>query len=154
MSLPTPLADFPLLSGMSPTQVALLTTNARDVSFASGDRLFEEGQPANGCWLILRGCVALEITVPGRGQVVVQTLGSGDVLGWSWLVSPYSWHSGAVATMPTSAIALDTDHLHALAERDPSFGYLLATRLFGVLLDRLQTTRARLLDLYRSPHEP
>jgi CRP/FNR family transcriptional regulator, cyclic AMP receptor protein len=49
MSLPTPLADFPLLSGLSPTQVALLTTNAREVSFASGERLFEEGQPANGC---------------------------------------------------------------------------------------------------------
>jgi CRP/FNR family transcriptional regulator, cyclic AMP receptor protein len=153
MSLPTPLADFPLLSGMSPAHVDLLAATARDVSFTSGDRLFEEGQPANGCWLMLHGCVALDVAVPGRGQVVLQTLGPGDVLGWSWLVPPYRWHFGAVAVAPTSAIALDTDQLRALAERDPSFGYPLAIRLLGVLLDRLQTTRARLLDLYRSPHE-
>ncbi|MFB9905391.1 Crp/Fnr family transcriptional regulator [Allokutzneria oryzae] len=138
---------------MSPAQVALLATTASEVDFAPGDRLFEEGQPARGCWLVLDGCVALDVTFPGRGEVLVQTLGAGDVLGWSWLVPPYRWYFGATATAPTSAIALDTDRLRALAENDPAFGYPLALRLFGGLLDRLQTTRARLLDLYRSARE-
>lgn len=151
MSLPLSLADFSLLSGMSPTQLALLERAAHKVSFVRGERLFEEGQPAKGCWLVLDGCVALEATIPGRGQVVVQTVGAGDVLGWSWLVPPYRWHFGAVVLAPTVAIALDTGQLRAWAERDPSFGYSLALRLLGVLLDRLNATRARLLDLYRSP---
>ncbi|SDM72934.1 Crp/Fnr family transcriptional regulator [Allokutzneria albata] len=149
MSLPTTLADFPLLAGMSPTRLTQLAAVATEVSFASGEQLFEEGRPANGCWLVLRGHVALDTTVPGRGQVVVQTLGAGDVVGWSWLVPPYRWHFGAVAITPTTAIALDTTQVLAMAEQDPSFGYQLATRFFRVLLDRLQTTRARMLDLYR-----
>ncbi|HET9118628.1 MAG TPA: cyclic nucleotide-binding domain-containing protein [Pseudonocardiaceae bacterium] len=153
MSLPISPADFPILAGMPPAHLDLLTSAARQVSFAQDERLFEEGQPAKGCWLLLRGCVALDTTIPGRGRMVVQTLGTGDVLGWSWLTTPYTWHFGAVATAPTSAFAVDTDQLQALAEDDPSFGYPLAMRLLGVLLERLQTTRARLLDLYRSPRE-
>jgi CRP/FNR family transcriptional regulator, cyclic AMP receptor protein len=153
MSLLTPLAEFPLLAGMSPAQLDLLSTAAKQVSFAPGERVFDEGHPAKGCWLVLGGCVALDTAIPGRGQVVVQTLGTGSVLGWSWLIAPYRWHFGAVATAPTSAIALDTDQLRALAESDPAFGYPLAIRLLEVVLDRLQSTRARLLDLYGSSRE-
>ena len=146
------LTDSPLLSGMSSAQLALVEASATEVSFTTGERVFAEGQPANGCWLLFRGCVALDATIPGRGQVIVQTLGPGDVLGWSWLTPPYRWHFGARALEPTAAILLDTGQLRALAEQDPSFGYALATRLLVVALDRLQATRARLLDLYRNPH--
>ena len=151
MSLLT-LTDFPLLSGMSSAQLALVEASAKEVSFTAGERVFAEGQPANGCWLVLCGCVAVDATIPGRGQVVVQTLSAGDVLGWSWLTPPYRWHFGARAIEPTTAILLATGQLQTLAEQDPSFGYALATRLLVVVLDRLQATRARLLDLYRSPH--
>ena len=146
------LAEFPLLSGMSPEQLALVEASAKKVSFVAGERVFAEGQPAHNCWLLLRGCVALDATIPGRGQVVVQTLGAGEVLGWSWLSPPYRWHFGARAIEATSAIALDTGQLRTLAEQDPSFGYALAVRLLVVVLDRLQATRARLLDLYGSTH--
>jgi CRP-like cAMP-binding protein len=145
------LRGFPLLAGLPDHELALLAGTAREVWFDTGERLFEEGAPADGCWLLLRGCVIVDAQVPGRGQVVVQSLGPGDVLGWSWLVPPRRWHFGALTAAPTAALRLDGDQLRALAEHDPAFGYRLATRLLSVLLDRLQTTRARLLDLYRSP---
>lgn len=74
------------------------------------------------------------------------------MLGWSWLTSPYRWHFGARALEPTSAILLDTGQLRTLAQQHPSFGYALAIRLLVVVLNRLQATRARLLDLYGSTH--
>ena len=151
MSLLT-VADLPLLSGMSPEQLALVEASAKKVSFVAGERVFAEGQPANSCWLLLRGCVALDVTIQGRGQVVVQTVDAGEVLGWSWLTPPYRWHFGARALEPTAAILLDTGQLRALGQQDPAFGYALAIRLLVVVLDRLQATRARLLDLYGSPH--
>ena len=121
--------------------------------FAARQRLFSEGQPAQGCWLIEDGRVALDMAVPGRGQVVLQTLGPGDVLGWSWLVPPHRWHYGATAVLPTTATELDTERLRALAELDPRFGYTLVLTLFEAVLQRLQATRARLLDLYGSPDD-
>lgn len=146
-----PLAGFRALAGLTAEQRATVARTAHDVTFADGARLFEEGQPAAGCWLIHTGQVALETTVPGRGPVVVQTLGEGDVLGWSWLVPPHRWHFSARAEGPVTATELDTDRVRELADRDPALGYPLALGLFEALLARLQNTRARLLDLYGSP---
>jgi CRP-like cAMP-binding protein len=71
------------------------------------------------------------------------------VLGWSWLIPPYEWHFGAVAIRETSAAKLDTGQLRRLADADPHFGYALTLTLFQACAQRLQATRARLLDLYR-----
>jgi CRP-like cAMP-binding protein len=143
------LAGLGVLAGLSPAHRDLVTRAAVPVRLGPGVRLFREGTPAEGCWLIHDGCVALDLTVPGRGQVVIQTLGAGDVLGWSWLIPPYEWHFGAVAIRETSAAKLDTGQLRRLADADPHFGYALTLTLFQACAQRLQATRARLLDLYR-----
>jgi CRP/FNR family transcriptional regulator, cyclic AMP receptor protein len=147
------LAGFALFDRLTAAQRALVAAAAREVTFTAGTRLFDEGQLASGCWLIRAGQVALETAVPGRGQVVVHTLGPGDVLGWSWLVPPHRWHFSATATGLVRAIQLETTQLLALADGDPALGYPLALGLFEVLLGRLQNTRSRLLDLYGSPRE-
>jgi CRP/FNR family transcriptional regulator, cyclic AMP receptor protein len=145
--------DFPVLSRLAPDELAQVSAAAAKVRFAARERVFCEGQAAEGCWLIHDGRIALDVFIPGRGLVVVQTLGVGDVLGWSWLVPPYRWHFGATAVEPTTATLLDTKQLRELADRDPAFGYALVQTLFEAMLTRLQATRARLLDLYRSPRD-
>jgi CRP/FNR family transcriptional regulator, cyclic AMP receptor protein len=148
-----PLAAYPVFAQLPETELELIASTARTVQFAARQRLFAEGHPAQGCWLIEDGRVALDMTVPGRGQVVVQTLEPGDVLGWSWLVPPYRWHYGATSVVPVTATELDTGQLRTLAEQNPQFGYTLVLTLFEAVLQRLQATRARLLDLYGSPHD-
>jgi CRP-like cAMP-binding protein len=148
-----PLTAYPVFAQLPEAELELIARTARTVRFAARERLFSEGHPAQGCWLIEDGRVALDMTVPGRGQVVVQTLEPGDVLGWSWLVPPYRWHYGAMSVVPVTATELDTEQLRALAEQDPQFGYMLVLTLFEAVLQRLQATRARLLDLYGSPHD-
>jgi len=147
------LAGFAPFDRLTAAQRGAVADLARDVTVAAGTRLFEEGQEAEGCWLIRSGQIALETAVPGRGQVVVQTLGAGDVLGWSWLVPPHRWQFSAIANAAVAAVVLDTDRLKDLAEHDPVLGYPLALGLLEVVLGRLQSTRARLLDLYRGPND-
>lgn len=147
------LAGFALLATLTDAQRAAVGEIASEVSFAAGTRLFDEGQPARGCWLIRTGHVNLETVAPGRPHLVVQTLGPGDVLGWSWFIDPRQWHFGAVTVNTVTAVEFDTDRLNALATSDPALGYQLARGLFAALLERLQNTRARLLDLYGSPRE-
>jgi len=140
-----------LFEAFGPHERELLRRTARDVEYDDGARLFDEGGPASQCWLIQHGRVALDTAVPGRGQVVVQTLGPGDMLGWSWLVPPYRWHFGARAVGTVRATAFDAEQLRLLADHDPSLGYALTRQLLVVVLDRLQSTRARLLDMYGDP---
>ncbi len=56
-----------------------------------------EGEPAERFWLIRRGMVALELYVPGREPLVIETLEPSDVVGWSWLFAPYRWAGRASA---------------------------------------------------------
>lgn len=147
------LAGFPPFDQMAAEHRVAVAAAAREVSFPAGATLFAEGQPASGCWLIQSGHVALGTEVPGRGQVVVQTLGPGEILGWSWLVPPHHWQFTANAATRVSAVELDTASLQALAQADPAFGYPLALMLFEVVVARLQSTRSRLLDLYGNPRE-
>jgi CRP-like cAMP-binding protein len=153
MTATGPLIGFLSFDRLTAAQRATVASTARPVRIESGRPIFEEDQHAAGCWLIHAGQVELSTHVPGRGPVVVQTLGPGDVLGLSWLVSPYRWDFTATAVEPTSATRLDTDRLRRLAADDPALGYPLVLALFGELLNRLQNTRARLLQLYRSPRE-
>ncbi|MEU4293109.1 cyclic nucleotide-binding domain-containing protein [Kribbella sp. NPDC026596] len=137
-----------LLDSLAADERDALLRISREEFYDDGARLFDEGGRAGCCWLIRHGRVALDTAVPGRGQVVVETLGSGDLLGWSWLIPPYRWHFGARAVGAVEATAFDAEQLRVLADQDPRLGYALTRELLTVVLDRLQSTRARLLDLY------
>lgn len=145
------LSQFAQLASLTATELAVLADAGCDVSFPAGWQLITEGQSADRCWLIRDGRVRLDAHVPGRGDIVVQTLGSGDLLGWSWLMPPYRWHFSAHTVEPVRAIEFDSARLTELADLDPVFGRALNRMLLEVVLERLQATRARLLDLYRNP---
>jgi CRP-like cAMP-binding protein len=145
------LAAQPFLEGLTDHQLDRLSYWSRKSMFHAGNRVFHEGAPADRFWLLTRGRVNLDTHVPGRGDVVVETLGPGAVLGWSWLFPPYRWHFGAVAVESTFAVSLDGAGVRGLCQQEPILGYELTTRFTRVVVERLQATRLRLLDLYRSP---
>jgi len=151
----TPIAEriavVPPFARLTPAELALIANTASEVHYRAGERLFATGEHALSCWIIHSGLVELTTVVPGRGDVVIQTVGRGDLVGWSWLVPPYRWHFDATALENTAAFRLDAARLRAIAEQDPAFGYTMSLALFEVLLHRLQGTRARLLDLYQNP---
>jgi CRP/FNR family transcriptional regulator, cyclic AMP receptor protein len=152
-TVPERMSAHPFFAALTGEQRAALAGDGSMVTFAAGERLFDEGGRADRFWLIEDGSIALDMRVPGRGDQIVETLGSGTVLGWSWLHPPYQWHFGAVARRATIAIEFDAPAVRRRCEADPAFGYA-ALRLFTpVITERLQATRLRLLDLYATPAE-
>lgn len=143
------VSEHPLLASLPGDGVAQVAGCARNRAFAQGALLLSEGAPADTFYVLRRGRVALEVHVPGRGAVVIETLGPGALVGWSWLFPPFRWHFDARAVTPVGAVAVDGACLRAKADEDAEFGYQLLRRLGSVMLDRLQATRVRLLDLYR-----
>lgn len=143
------IAQHPFFRGMKPAHLAVLREGAKAVEFPSGEVLFCEGQPAAQFYLIESGRIALEAHEPADGTAPLQTLGPGDVLGWSWLFPPFVWHLQARAIEPTRAVQLDGGHLLVTAERDHDFGYELMKRVTQVVIHRLQATRRQVL--FREP---
>jgi CRP/FNR family cyclic AMP-dependent transcriptional regulator len=144
------LAAHPFLRGMFPDQLDALAEAARDVKFPARHRLFEDGGSANRFWLIQSGHVLLDLHVPGEGPVVIETIGMGQLLGWSWLFPPYKWAFGAVAATTVEAFEFDAPIVRKRCADDPGLGYELNQRITQVLAKRLQATRIRLIA--RSGH--
>jgi CRP-like cAMP-binding protein len=142
------LAGHPFMEGMTPDQLTRLAVWAHRSVFRLGGPIFEEGGRADRFWLIRDGRVRLHTRLRDRGEAIVEMLGPGTVLGWSWMFPPYWWHFGATAMEPTLAIVLDADGVRRLCDQDPVIGYELHRRFMGVVVDRLQATRQRLLDMY------
>ncbi len=142
------VAAQPLFAGLPSGAAELVAGCGRNVAVDRDRLLLAEGDDATTFYLIRRGLVAVEVHGPDRGSLVVDTAGPGQVVGWSWLVPPYRWTFDARAVEPVGAIAIDGACLRAKADEDPAFGYALLQRISTMLLDRLQSTRLQLLDLY------
>ena len=149
---PQPLVDTEtnagtLVSGL-PIEISRLMSGLSIlVQFEAGERVFTKGEPAGHFFVIRFGRVSVEIDTD-YGAVAVQTIGPGDILGWSWLFPPYRWNFNARAVEQTRAIRVDGAALRSHCEADHSAGYELYRRFTNVMLERLQATRSRLISAY------
>jgi len=140
------LAEHPFTKGLDDATLETVASHARHVSCPAGAYLAREGHDAHGLYLIESGKVAIEVHSPRKAGVAVQTLGSGEVFGWSWLIPPHRWHFDARAIEPSTAIMIDGPNLQRLCEADHELGFQIFRRLATVLAGRLAATRLQLLD--------
>jgi CRP-like cAMP-binding protein len=145
------VAVHPFFAGLTAEHRAVLSEDGAPVGYGPGERIFVEGGVADRFWLIETGSIALDMRIPGRGDQIIETLGAGTVLGWSWLHEPHRWHFGAVAREPSTTIAFDADSVRRRCNVDPAFGYAILRCFTPVITERLMATRLRVLDLYATP---
>lgn len=145
------LAEHPFFENLDPDLLKIFSVCATRVNYDSGHRIYREGDPANQFFLIRQGQVAVELNSAARGNLVIQTVGAGEILGWSWLFPPYRRRFDASAMQNTSAFALDGKSLREKAETEYRLGYELLKRFSKIVVERLQATRLQLLDVYGRP---
>ena len=144
----TRVALHPFLAGMNGGQLVLLTDCAIPVHFKTGQIIFREGEMANRFYLIEGGKVVLQSNGGQGDPVLMDTIGAGDLLGWSWMFPPYIWHFTARAAEPTDAIFFYGTILREYCERDHSLGYELFKRMSAVMVKRLQGARENMLAFH------
>lgn len=142
------LGEHPFFAGLAPEHRRLIAGCARNERFGAGSYLLREGEAANEFFLVRFGRVAVQIAAPGREAVTIATLGPGQIVGASWLVPPYRWTFDARALELTRAIAMDAACLRGKCDEDHHLGYDMMKRFLPILVDRLQSTRLQVLDVY------
>jgi len=148
----TLLAAQPFLKGMDPRLIELLAEDCLPYDFKPDEYILNEGAPANRFYLILEGQVELESPVADGEVVHIQTLGAGDLLGWSWLYPPYYWHFDARAITPVKALFFYGTHLRELCEENHELGYELMKRVSEVVIHRLQNARKEWVEHQKRLH--
>jgi len=142
------LEEHSFFKGMSPAYLELIAGCARNAHFEPGAYLCREGAEAQEFFAIRQGKVALELYSPEGGLVVLQTVGAGEVLGWSWIFPPYKWMFDVRAVDATRTVLFDGLCLRTKCEQDPVMGYDFMKRFAMVAARRLEVARLQLLDVY------
>lgn len=133
---------------MKEAQLALLAERALCVHWEKGQVLFCEKETANRFYVIESGKVALEGKGAYSRAVIIETIGAGDLLGWSWMFPPYVWRFTARAMEETDAIFFYGTVLREYCERDPLLGFELMKRMSPVMIERLQAARNKMLAVH------
>lgn len=140
------IADHRFAAEMNSDHRQKLADAAMFKHFERDEVVFTEGEPANRFYLISRGKIAIESKTQAGATALLQSVGAGEVVGWSWLFPPYYWHFSARAVEPTSAIFFYGTRLREQCDKDPAFGYELMKRIAAIVIQRLQITRTQLLQ--------
>lgn len=84
------LAEYPFFKGIDPRHLEFIAQVASEQSFEADELIFQEGDDAETFYLISRGTVMLGTFIPGKGLANIESLGKGEVLGWSGSLRPIS----------------------------------------------------------------
>lgn len=142
------LSEHPIFKGLPFVSISEIIGCASQKTFSRSSTVFLEGEDANHCYIILSGSVDLSIHTHNRGPIVIQTLQQGDVMGWSWLFSPFIWHFDALAKEKINTIRLDGKMIRKQCKLQPELGYELMKRFSRLIQERLTATRLQLVDMY------
>ncbi|MEZ4445460.1 MAG: cyclic nucleotide-binding domain-containing protein [Polyangiaceae bacterium] len=139
-----------LLGELSESHVAFLAGCTKNARFEEGSFLFREGDDADAVYILRKGKVSLEIYDPTRGTIVVETLGPGEVLGWSTIFPPHQWDLDGRAAKDTLAFSIDGHCLRRKLDGDHDFGYAFTRLMLREVHRRLERTRLQTLDVFRA----
>src|SRR5437764_6347249 len=77
------LRDIRFLQGVAEKHLPKLSSIAVAKEFAAGAVVFREGHGSAFVYVVQTGTVSLEISGVGCGGTPLQTVGPGELLGWS-----------------------------------------------------------------------
>jgi CRP-like cAMP-binding protein len=144
------LAEHSFFKDFPPSYRALIAGCGKNVQFAAGQLFVKTGDAAKQFFAIRHGRASIELHSPERGALILQTVEVGDIVGWSWLFPPYRWKFDVRAVEDVRAITFDGECLRGKCERDPAMGYDFMKRFALVFMERLESARLQLLDIYGS----
>ena len=142
-----PLAFF---ASATDGELQFLASMARVIHHDAGAVLFREGDRIADIFIVSDGTMSIEILGSDRRLKRIQTVGVGELLGWSPVLgaSPITATSRALTSV--NLIAFDAVELLRYCDSQPHFGYLFMRRVATAIASRLNATRLQLLDVYRT----
>ncbi len=145
------LESQPFFEVLGKDFLQVLGKHARQRAINKGDVLFKQGDRADAFYLVRDGEMLIEIPAISGPSLEIQRLREGQILGWSWLITPRKWTFQARAEEDTHLIEFDGTAILAQCEKDPAFGYALLKQFSGLMSERLEAARRRMMDEWNPP---
>jgi CRP/FNR family transcriptional regulator, cyclic AMP receptor protein len=143
---PELIRRFPFFSGLTNDQILKFAKASEEVGVDRDHYFHREGEELDHLFVLLEGEVLVVTTLPQRDrEIVLNTLGAGDVFGWSALVPPNMATASAKSVTPCKLIAIDSKEIYRQFDEDPQFGYVMMQKVAQLIRDRLNAIRIETL---------
>lgn len=127
------LRDHEFFKDLENGYLKAISACATAVGFDEGEYVLRAGAGASAFYIITEGDVEIQ-----HQSRILTVLKPGDVLGWSWLFPPYTWHFDARAKSLVRAIVLDGQCVRDRCENDHTFGYKIVSLFSEIAINRLE----------------
>jgi CRP/FNR family transcriptional regulator, cyclic AMP receptor protein len=111
-----------------------------------GQILFLQGENADKFYVVLSGRISIQMPAIMGPTLEIQTLDKDQVLGWSWLISPYKWNFQTKAEEDSELLQFNGAAILARCEHEPKFGYELLKKFASLMSVGLNAARQKMMD--------
>lgn len=159
---------FNIISKIPIEKLPLIKSLASEVEIQPNEVVFQEGDPADHCYIILDGNVELSILHQDQKvefslkheeyvrkevktvekNVVVDCLGSGDCFGWTALVEPHLSTATATSVLRTKALKIAGKDFLPVLEKDPELGFSVNQAICEIVYSRLSHRTKKLIEVW------
>ena len=143
------LAGLPLFRGLPEGQLAKLSMHLSSKRYRAGTEIIRVNQPGEIAYIILEGSVKIYLDQPDGTDVILASLGAGEILGEMSLADSLG-RSATVATLePSTLLLIDRATFWASLKEMPTMTYNLVDILSRRLrLANLHTQSLARLDVH------
>ena len=143
------LKKISLFRGLNEDELEEIAKLCSVRAYEVGELCQSEGQMADQVRFIHKGKLGVEFHIPniayGCKDIVLDTLGIGDIFGWSALLKGTPW-SSLRAIEPTEAIYINATDLLNLCNSNSRIGYMVMKNLATIITSRLRRNRMATLN--------
>ena len=139
---PIPFNSIPALATLKPEDRAALSPLCELQAYEKGEKIFEEGEPAEKIYFLFLGRVKIVKSAPDR-DFIIEILGPGEPVGTVAAFERRPFPATAVAIEPSGVVAIPEREFFSLIERRPE----ITRRLLAGLTLRLMMLNKRLADM-------
>ena len=140
----SPLADQPLLKGLSNSDLEILQKNVTSTEYESGSKIIQLNEKADGIYFLRSGKVSVMV---GDG-IYVSSLDAGTCFGELALIAPYATRTAnIVADTKVFCSFLSIKAFNEISLVNPSFNELLLRNLGLILFERLKQSNSKIIAL-------
>ena len=131
---------YPYFSGMSMERINILANIAEEIEYEKEQYFHHEGEEIDKVYILVEGEVSLITSFPQQDkEVVINTLGAGDVFGWTSLLPPHTAGAGAKTVTNCKLVEFSVKDLPTKFEEDFQFGYLMIIKIAQIIRERLDS---------------
>ncbi len=141
------LSKMQLFKGLPGDHLKEIVKICKIVEYKGEDIIFSEGDDANHIFTLLNGEIEIFIQSSVRPERIPLSIIKipYETFGWSALVPPHYYTSGAIARKDTKVASIEREPLMQILEKDPQIGMNTYKTIAKVISNRLKNCRAMLL---------